>query len=95
MENNTTPMLTIDGFDRDTKEPAFIVIKSIEDGSHNLFLTFDSWDDATKTLAVLMGWPMDRLLCETRVAAWVQRKDDAVMPYSSNQDIHIGIMGGG
>lgn len=95
MENNTTPMLTIDGFDRATKEPAFIAIKSVEDGSNNLFLTFDSWDAATSTLAVLMGWPLERLMCEQRVSAWVQRKDDAVMPYSPTQDIHIGIMGGG
>ena len=86
---------TIDEFDATTKEPAFIAIKNVEDGRDDLFLTFDTFAAATSTLAVIMGWPIERLFAEQRMRNWVESKADAVLPYSEVQDIHIGIMGGG
>jgi len=95
MTEKTTHTMTIDGFDSTTKQPAFIAIRSIEDGRDDLFLTFDTFSAATSTLAVIMGWPIERLFEEQRMRNWVESKADAVLPYSENQDIHIGILGGG
>lgn len=95
MAEKTTHMMTIDGFDNMTTQPAFIAIKNVEDGRDDLFLTFDTFAAATSTLAVLMGWPIERLFDEQRMRNWMESKTDAVLPYSPTQDIHIGIMGGG
>lgn len=95
MAEKTTHMMTIDGFDNMTTQPAFIAIKNVEDGRDDLFLTFDTFAAATSTLAVLMGWPIERLFDEQRMRNWMESKADAVLPYSPTQDIHIGIMGGG
>jgi hypothetical protein len=95
MTEKTTHTLTVRDFDRQTTQPAFIAIKNIEDGRDDLFLTFDTFAAATSTLAVLMGWPIERLFEEQRMQDWVESKADAVLPYSDVQDIHIGIMGGG
>jgi hypothetical protein len=95
MTEKTTHTLTIDEFDATTKQPAFIAIKNIEDGRDDLFLTFDTFAAATSTLAIIMGWPIERLFEEQRMRNWVESNADAVLPYSDVQDIHIGIMGGG
>ena len=95
MIEKTTHMLTIDKFDATTKQPAFIAIKNIEDGRDDLFLTFDTFAAATSTLAILMGWPIERLQKEQRIQKWIEKRSDAVIPYSPTQDVHIGIMGGG
>lgn len=95
MAEKTTHMLTIDGFDRTSSQTSFIAIRHIETGRDDLFLTFDTFSAATTTLAILMGWPVERLFKEQRMRNWVESKADAVLPYSPVQDIHIGIMGGG
>lgn len=95
MSENTTHMLTIDGFDNRSSQTTFVSIRSVDDGRDSLFMTFDTFSAASITFAVLMGWTIERFYAENRIKNWVDTKGDVVLPYSDTHNIHIGIMGGG